>query len=263
MNLKELTTKVAEIAEKAARFILKESEKFDISFIESKGKNDFVSYVDREAERIIAEELERLLPEAGFLAEEKIKYPGSGRYRWIVDPLDGTTNFIHGLHPFSISIALEDENEIISGVVLEVSGKEIFTAWKNGGSWLNGKKIQVSRCSALRETLVATGFPYKDFGSLNSYLNCLGFLMENTHGVRRMGSAAIDLAYVACGRFDIFFENNLNPWDVSAGTLLVREAGGTVTDFNGNEKNITGLEIIASNGKVHHEMLKIINKFMT
>jgi len=262
MNLRILTGKVAETAAKAGRFILRESEKFDISLTERKGRNDFVSYVDREAERLIAGELGRILPEAGFLAEEETRYSGSGRYIWVVDPLDGTTNFIHGLHPFSVSIALQDGDEIISGVVYEVSGNEIFTAWKGGGAWLNGRRITVSGTSSLSGSLVATGFPYKDFGRLKSYLSCLGYLMENTHGIRRMGSAAIDLAYVACGRFDLFFEYNLNPWDVSAGTLLVREAGGTVTDFSGNERNITGKEIIASNSKVHSEMLRIMNKFM-
>lgn len=262
MNLKSLTGMVVEVAEKAARFIMSEVEHFDVSRTETKGINDFVSYVDREAEKILAGGLEKLIPGSGVVAEEGISLTGSGRYDWIIDPLDGTTNFIHGLHPFAISIALEEYGQTLIGVVYEISGREIFTSWKKGGAWLNKEKIYVSPANKLSDTLVATGFPYSDFSILPAYLGCLGHLMKNTHGVRRMGSAAMDLSYVACGRFDIFFEYNLKPWDVAAGTIIVREAGGMVTDFRGIKENITGKEIIASNGKIHHEILEIINKFM-
>jgi len=262
MRLESLVPDVVKVAEKAARFIMSEMEGFSPSDIEEKGANDFVSYVDRESERIISEGLQRLLPSAGIIAEEITTTQGEGKYRWIVDPLDGTTNFIHGVHPFSISIALEGEGELLAGVVYEASGREVFTAWKEGGAWLNGKRINVSSAVKLADSLVATGFPYKDFSRLQEYLNLLGHLMKTTQGIRRMGSASLDLSYVACGRFDIFFEYSLKPWDVAAGTLIVREAGGTVTDFNGRTENITGEEIIASNGIVHPEMLEIFNKFM-
>ncbi|MGB4291376.1 MAG: inositol monophosphatase family protein [Bacteroidales bacterium] len=262
MKLESLVPDVVKVAEKAAHFIMSEMEGFSPFDIEEKGANDFVSYVDRESERIISEGLQRLLPSAGIIAEEITTTQGDGKYRWIVDPLDGTTNFIHGVHPFSISIALEGEGELLAGVVYEASGREVFTAWKDGGAWLNGKRINVSSAVKLSDSLVATGFPYKDFSRLQEYLNLLGYLMKTTQGIRRMGSASLDLSYVACGRFDIFFEYSLKPWDVAAGTLIVREAGGTVTDFNGRKENITGEEIIASNGKVHPEILEIINKFM-
>ncbi|MGQ9621052.1 MAG: inositol monophosphatase family protein [Bacteroidales bacterium] len=261
-DLKVITGRIVKAAEKASRFIMAESENFDISKTESKGINDFVTYVDKEAERMITRELDGIIPGAGFMAEEEIASRGAGRYRWIIDPLDGTTNFIHGVHPFSISIALEEEGEIIAGVVFEASGREIFTAWKNGGARLNGKIINVSSTGKITDALIATGFPYKNFSGLPGYMVCLEYLIKNTHGVRRMGSASIDLAYVACGKFDVFYEYSLKPWDVAAGTLLVREAGGTVTDFKGRKENITGEEIIASNGKIHPEILEIINKFM-
>jgi len=262
MDYKTLIEGIVAVAEKTGLFIMAEAEHFDISLTEHKGVNDFVSYVDREAEKMIVEGLEKLIPGAGFLAEEEIYSAGNGSYRWIIDPLDGTTNFIHNLHPFAVSIALEEEGQITAGVVYEASGKEIFMAWKNGGAWLNGRKIKVSKAYKLADSLVATGFPYKNFKRLPSYMECLEYLMKNTHGIRRMGSASIDLAYVACGRFEVFYEYSLNPWDVAAGTLLVREAGGIVTDFSGKNENITGEEIIASNSRIHHEILKIINKFM-
>jgi len=262
MNLESLVSDTVKVAEKAASFIMSGLENLDSSDIGTKGFNDFVTFVDRESERIIAEGLMQLLPSAGILAEEDTAFAGDGKYRWIVDPLDGTTNFIHGVHPFSISIALEKEGELLTGVVYEAAGREIFTAWKNGGAWLNGKRINVSQAGKISDCLVATGFPYKDFSKLQAYLDMLGFLMKSTQGIRRMGSASLDLSYVACGRFDIFYEYSLKPWDVAAGTLIVREAGGTVTDFSGRTENITGKEIIASNGKIHPEILEIINKFM-
>jgi len=262
MNLESLVSDAVKVAEKAASFIMAELENLDSSDIETKGLNDFVTFVDRESERIIAEGLRQLLPSAGIMAEEVTTFTGDGEYRWIVDPLDGTTNFIHGVHPFSISIALEKEGEPLAGVVYEAAGREVFTAWKNGGAWLNGKRIRVSQAGKISDCLVATGFPYKDFSKLQEYLDMLGFLMKSTQGIRRMGSASLDLSYVACGRFDIFYEYSLKPWDVAAGTLIVREAGGTVTDFSGRTENITGDEIIASNGKIHPEILEIINKFM-
>jgi myo-inositol-1(or 4)-monophosphatase len=211
---------------------------------------------------MLVEKLGRLIPDAGFNVEEGTSAKKGAMYCWIVDPLDGTTNFLHGVHPFSISIALKEFDEIVAGVVYEAGGMETFTAWKNGGSWLNGKKIRVSRAINLSNSLIATGFPYKDFTRLSYYINCLEHLFRNTQGVRRMGSASIDLAYLACGRFDGFFEYGLNPWDVAAGTLLIREAGGKVSDFSGNEKDVNGNEIVAANNLVYSEFLEIVSNFM-
>jgi myo-inositol-1(or 4)-monophosphatase len=155
-----------------------------------------------------------------------------------------------------------ENEEVIAGVVLEVGGNEVFSAWKGGGAWLNGKEIHVSKTPALSDALVATGFPYNLFDRLDPYMNLLKYLVRNTHGVRRLGSASIDLAYVACGRFDMFFEYDLKIWDIAAGMLLVREAGGRFSDFSGNMKRLTGDETIACNELIYNEILEIIRSFM-
>jgi myo-inositol-1(or 4)-monophosphatase len=263
MNLSDLIISIEQIATAAGRYIMSEAERFNPSVTEMKGLNDFVTNVDRGSEKLLVEKLGELLPSAGFLVEENTSTVSGERYCWIVDPLDGTTNFIHGLHPHAVSIALSDRDEVIAGVVHEASGRETFSAWKGGGAYLNGKKIQVSETSIVSKCFVATGFPYKDFSRLTNYLDCLSFLLKNTTGVRRMGSASIDLAYVASGRFDLFFEYGLNPWDIAAGSLIVTEAGGVVSDFTGNLRGVTGGEIIASNAGVNKEILKIISNFMS
>jgi myo-inositol-1(or 4)-monophosphatase len=262
MDLKDICIQVEAVAKEAASFIMKESEHFDKNLKKTKGLHDFVSYVDIGAEKILVKKLEKLLPEAGINAEEGTSSRTGSKYCWIIDPLDGTTNFLHKLHPFSISIALSEHDEVIAGVVFEAGGNETFTAWKNGGAWLNGKSISVSTSPDLSNSLIATGFPYKDFSRLKSYIKCFEHFLRNTQGVRRMGSAAIDLAYVACGRFEAFYEYGLNPWDVAAGTILVREAGGVVSDFSGNRKNLTGIEILAANSLVYNEFLEIVSNFM-
>lgn len=262
MELKEICISVEKIAAETSAFIMKESEGFDTSQIKSKGVHDLVSYVDTTAEKMLVEKLGNLIPEAGFHVEEGTSSKKGTRYCWIVDPLDGTTNFLHKLHPFAISIALSDYDEVIAGVVFEAGGNESFTAWKNGGSWLNGKKIQVSLSPDLANSLIATGFPYNDFRLLENYMQCLEHLIKNTQGVRRMGSASIDLAYVACGRFEGFFEYGLKLWDVAAGIILIREAGGIVSDFKGSFNNLSGKEIIGANNRVYNEFLEIVSKFM-
>jgi myo-inositol-1(or 4)-monophosphatase len=262
IDLKFISKEIEKAARETGAFIMKESEVFDISRTESKGLNDFVSYVDKGSEKMLVERLSRLLPEAGFNAEEGTSTKKGSKYCWVIDPLDGTTNFLHGLHPFAISIALMEYNEIVAGVVYEVNGNETFTAWKNGGAWLNNRAILVSQARKLADSLVATGFPYSDFDQIDEYMKCLTHFCKHTHGIRRLGSAAIDLAYVACGRFDAFYEYGLHPWDVAAGIILVREAGGRVSDFSGIEKNLTGEEIVAANSIVYSEVLEIVSKFM-
>jgi myo-inositol-1(or 4)-monophosphatase len=262
MNLTDLTLAIEEVAIEAGNFIMTEARRFDISTTEMKGTNDFVTHVDRGAEKLIVSKLSKLIPSAGFLVEENTSGAKGERYCWVVDPLDGTTNFIHGIHPHAVSIALTDGDEIVAGVVHEAAGRETFTAWKGGGAWLNGERIRVSEVPLMSGSFVATGFPYKDFSRLPPYLECLSYMLRNTTGVRRMGSASIDLAYVACGRFEIFFEYGLNPWDVAAGSLLVMEAGGVISDFSGNQSKVSGHEIIASNAAVYPEILKIISNFM-
>jgi len=262
LDLKKVCREIETAALEAGEFIQKESVGFDIKMTETKGLNNFVSYVDKGSEKLLVKKLGNILPEAGFLAEEGTSKKVGLKYSWVIDPLDGTTNFLHGLHPYAISIGLKEEDEIVAGVVHEVSGNETFTAWKNGGAWLNGSAIHVSETARLADSLVATGFPYSDFSRLNSYMNCFTYFCKNTHGIRRFGSAAIDLAYLACGRFEAFYEYGLHPWDIAAGILLVKEAGGKVSDFSGNDKNLTGEEFLASNSLIYSEILEIVNKFM-
>lgn len=261
-GLKALCAEIESAARMAGEFIKNESVVFDINDTESKGLNNFVTYVDKGSEKMLIEKLAPLIPEAGFIAEEGTSAKKGLKYNWIIDPLDGTTNFLHGVHPFAVSIGLMENNEVIAGVVHEVGGDETFTAWKNGGAWLNGKKIHVSQTPRLSGSLAATGFPYNLFDRLDPYMNLLTYLVKNTHGIRRLGSASIDLAYVACGRFDLFFEYDLKPWDIAAGMLIVREAGGRFSDFSGNMANLSGDETIASNALIYNEILEIVSSFM-
>jgi myo-inositol-1(or 4)-monophosphatase len=262
IKYKNITRRVVRAARETACFIIGESGKFDKCMTETKGHNDFVSYVDKRSEQMLVERLSPILPEAGFITEEGTSEKKGTRYCWIIDPLDGTTNFLHGVHPYAISIALTEDSIPVVGVVYEVSGKEIFTAWQGGGAWLNGRPVKVSSARTLGESLVATGFPYRNFDRLERYMKLLTHLCETTHGVRRFGSAAIDMAYVACGRFEAFYEYGLKPWDVAAGMLIVREAGGRVSDFSGNEEKLNGDEIIASNFLVYPHFLENVSKFM-
>ncbi|MXV51205.1 inositol monophosphatase [Pedobacter sp. HMF7647] len=261
MNLEEITFKVSEIARSAGSFIRNESLNFSSSKIEYKGLNDLVSYVDKEAEKRIVEGLKSLLPEAGFITEEKTLNIQGEDYNWIVDPLDGTTNFIHGLPAYSVSIALEYQGALVSGVVYEINRDECFYAWKDGGAWLNGTKIKVSENVDLSQSLLATGFPYYKFDLLEKYINVFRDLTQVCHGLRRVGSAAVDLAYVACGRYDGYFEYNLNSYDMAAGIVLVNEAGGQTFNFSGGTEYFNSREIVATNKKITDELLSVIQKY--
>jgi myo-inositol-1(or 4)-monophosphatase len=261
-DLKIICKEVERIASEAADFIVRESGRFETTDIEIKGINNFVTYVDKGSEEMLISRLGTIIPEAGFVAEEGTSTKKGVKYNWVIDPLDGTTNFLHKVRPYAVSIALMEDNEPVCGVVHEVGGSEVFTSWKDGGAWLNGKRIHVSTTGNLAGSLVATGFPYNLFDRLSPYMDLLTYLVKRTHGVRRLGSASIDLAYVACGRFDIFFEYDLKPWDIGAGILLVREAGGKFSDFSGNETGLSGDETLAANGLVYNEILEIIKRFM-
>ncbi len=262
MDLNKITKEVGMLAIKAGNFIKNEHNNLKSNDIETKDKASLVTYVDKEAEKMIVVELKNIFPEAEFLTEEKTINQVNSEYRWVVDPLDGTTNYIHGIFPHSVSIALTHNNIPIIGVVYEIGNNELFTAWKNGGAYLNEEKISVSKSSKHEDVLLATGFPYYNFNKLDGYLNVLKFFMIETRGMRRMGSAAVDLAYVACGRFDGFFEHALHAWDVAAGIILVQEAGGKVSDFKGKENYLFGIEIIASNSSYYNSFYKIINKYL-
>jgi myo-inositol-1(or 4)-monophosphatase len=201
----------------------------------------------------------KILPEAGFITEEEtIEKSADKEWLWIIDPLDGTTNFLHSLPFFSISVALQHRGKTVMGLVCEVNRRELFYAIKNEGAFLNGKKISCSSTEKLTDSLLATGFPYYDFGRREAYLKLLGELMPKSRGIRRLGSAALDLAYTACGRFDAFFEYSLAPWDVAAGAFIVEEAGGIVTDFTGGDNYLHGKEIIATNRGINKEMSELL-----
>jgi myo-inositol-1(or 4)-monophosphatase len=260
MDLSKLTAGVISLTKEVGKFIRSESLVFDRNQVEYKGLHDMVSYVDKTAEVELVKGLRLLLPEAGFVTEEKTATIIGEKYDWIIDPLDGTTNFIHGLPTYAISIALQCEGELILGVVYEINRDECFSAWKNGGAYLNDKRIWVSKASGIENTLLATGFPYYEFGRLDAYLAVLKELMQRCHGVRRIGSAAIDLAYVACGRFDGYFEFNLNSYDVAAGIVLVREAGGQIFDFSGGNNSIEKREMLATNGLISAELLLLLEE---
>jgi myo-inositol-1(or 4)-monophosphatase len=262
MNHEEICKQVVGLTKKVGEFILSEQKKSDSLKVEVKGLHDFVTYIDKSSERKIVDELEIILPEAGFIAEEGTSVKKGKKYNWIIDPLDGTTNFIHGLAPFAISIALMEDNEIILGVVHELNLDECFYAWKGGNAYLNGDIINVSNKKTIEDSLIATGFPYYDFERIKPFMETLEYFMQNSHGVRRIGSAATDLVYVACGRFEAFYEYSLSPWDVAAGAFIVMQAGGKVSDFSGGNNYIFGKEIVACNDLVFNDFSDIVKQYM-
>ncbi len=261
MNYQKLCEEVCQLAKETGQYIRDERLAFSAEAVEVKSSNSFVSYVDKEAEKQIVYRLKILLPEAGYITEEETESYLSDTYNWIVDPLDGTTNFIHSIGCYAVSIALKKNDEIVLGVVYEINQNECFYAWKDGGAYLNGIAIHVSENHHLPQTLIATGFPYYDYERASEYLEFLGYLMKYTRGIRRLGSAATDLAYVAAGRFDAFYEYGLNSWDVAAGALLVQEAGGMVSDFDGKSDYIFGREIVACNLGIYTEFQQAIQQY--
>ncbi|MBX2982286.1 MAG: inositol monophosphatase [Flavobacteriales bacterium] len=259
MELKQLTEQVTLLSKEIAAFIREESHRFTDASVESKSLNNLVSYVDKVAEQRFVDGLRMIVPEAGFIAEEGTGEQVEG-LNWVIDPLDGTTNFIHGVPCYCTSVALIKDGEIQLGVVLEVNRDECFSAWRGGGATMNGTPIAVSTRNQLQDSLLATGFPYDDFGFESEYMDLLRELMHRTRGIRRLGSAAADLAYVACGRFEAFYEYGLNSWDVAAGVILVREAGGKVSGFHPSKDPVFDEEIVASNSAIHEELLEVIER---
>lgn len=226
--------------------------------IDYKSAIDLVTATDRQSERRIVEVLQAHFPGHSILAEEETAFVGcQNDHRWIVDPLDGTTNFVHGYPHFCISLALEREAEVILGLVYDPLREECFRAAKGGGASLNGVPVRTSDIDELDKALLATGFPYDRRERAEIYLPFFKAFMVRSQGIRRNGSAALDLCYLACGRVDGFWEHKLRPWDTAAGTLIVREAGGKVSDFSGDPFSIWGKETLASNGLLHDEMVRI------
>jgi len=257
-QLKSLCKASAAIITRTADFIQKELGKVQAEVIETKALNSLVSYVDKQAEEQLVAGLGQLLPNSTFQTEEETVEQSAGEFCWIIDPLDGTTNFLHQLPFFSVSVALQENGETILGIVYEVNRQECFYAWKGGGAFLNGKPIHTTKITDLSDALVATGFPYYDYSQIQPYFVVLEKMMRGTRGLRRLGSAALDLAYVACGRFDIYFEYSLNAWDIAAGTFLVQEAGGVVSDFNGKDHYLQNGEILAACSGLYPQLAELI-----
>ena len=254
------------IAVKAARragsIITRASEDIGSLTINNKGFNDFVSEVDLASEKEIIRVLKTAYPEHAFLGEESGLTHQADNI-WIIDPLDGTTNFLHGFPQYCISIALEQKGEITQAVIYDPNRNDLFTATKGQGAYLNQRRIRVSNKSKLKDSLLGTGFPFRDFQHLPVYLKIFEEVVRGTSGIRRPGSAALDLAYVAAGWFDGFFEINLSKWDIAAGGLLVTEAGGIVSDFSEKEGWIESGNIVATTPKIYEPLIKIIQSHIT
>ncbi len=263
IDYKNLCKEVCLLAMEVGDYLKEQRCNINILDVETKGVHDYVTQFDKESERRIVARLKELVPEAGFIAEEGTAgCSGEEELVWIVDPLDGTTNFIHALPVTCVSIGLRQANEMVVGVVYELWAKECFYAFKGGDAYMNGNPIHVSAAASMNDSLIATGFPYTNFDRMTQYMRYLEWTMKNTHGVRRMGSAAADLVYVACGRFDGFYEYGLKPYDVAAGAFIVERAGGHVCDFCGGDNWLFGAEMVASNDANFVEFKRSIHKYL-
>ncbi|AUN94843.1 inositol monophosphatase family protein [Pseudazoarcus pumilus] len=248
-------------ARRAASVINRASLQLDLVTVQSKAPNDFVTEVDRAAEAAIIEVLRDTYPDHAILAEESGR-SGESEYCWIIDPLDGTTNFIHGFPQYAISIALAKNGSVEHGVVFDPVRNELFTASRGAGAFLNDRRIRVSRCTRLADSLIGTGFPFRSDDDLEAYIGAFRELTQKTSGLRRPGAAALDLAWVACGRIDGFWEAGLQIWDMAAGALLIQEAGGLVTDFDGDSGHLDSGRVVAAPPKLFAQLLPIVQKHM-
>ena len=247
-------------ARKAGALINRASFDVDKLTVRSKQKNDFVSEVDHAAEEAIISTLREAYPTHGFLGEESGYHDKQAEYLWVIDPLDGTTNFLHGVPQYCVSIALLHKGVATQAVIFDPNRNELFTATKGVGAYLNDRRIRVSRIDKFEGALVGTGFPFREVVNIDDYLRMLRNVMSAAAGVRRPGAAALDLAWVACGRYDAFWELGLSPWDMAAGALLIREAGGLVGDLDGNEKYLETGRIAAANAKLFSPLLQLLKQ---
>ncbi len=251
-------------ARSAGNIIMRYVDRVDTLTISEKQRNDFVSEVDRMAEQEIIKVLRKAYPSHSILAEESGQREGqSEEYEWVIDPLDGTTNFLFGFPQFAVSIGLRHHGRLDQGVVYDPVRQELFTASKGAGAQLNNRRVRVTNRKGLEGALLGTGFPFREQQHLDAYLGTFRALFADTAGIRRAGSAALDLAYVACGRLDGFWEIGLSEWDMAAGALLIREAGGIVTDFSGGEDYMSTGNVVAGNPKVHSAILQAIRPHLT
>lgn len=264
-TLANILNDVCALAQKVGLYQLEQRKTFDRNVVESKHAHDYVSYVDKESERTIVSALKQLLPAAGFITEEKTtEQDDEAEYDWIIDPLDGTTNFIHDLGPWCVSIALRYKEELVMGVVYEVTRGEMFYATKGNGAWMRSrdgevKRLNVAPVNEIDQALILIGYPYNAEAFRDFCTSLTARLYGHCASIRSMGSAEASLCYVAAGRLDVYLESFLSPWDVSAGVVIVREAGGKVSDYQGENKLWqSGRELLATNGHLHATMLKEI-----
>ncbi|MBP9796597.1 MAG: inositol monophosphatase [Chitinophagales bacterium] len=256
MDLQNLCFEVIEIVRPIGAYIKQQRENFQDILVEKKGVRDFVTEVDTNAEKRLVTALSKILPSAGFITEEKTVEQSDKEYLWIIDPLDGTMNYVHGIPIYSISIGLQYKNEIILGVVFEVANNEMFYSWKDAPAYCNGKTIHISGCNNLGDALIATGFPYiRNNERTQKISETLKYFLDNGRDIRRLGTAATDLCYVACGRMDVYYEGFLNIWDIAAGIIIAENAGAFVSDFKG-ERNFHSGQIVATNPDIKDTVLK-------
>jgi myo-inositol-1(or 4)-monophosphatase len=258
-----MLTIAVKAARRAGSIITRASQDVGSLTVRSKTYNDFVSEVDHAAERAIIETLQEAYPDHGFLGEESGHDRTDAENVWIIDPLDGTTNFLHGFPQYSVSIALQQQGVLTQALVYDPNRNDLFTATRGRGAFLNDKRIRVSNRSKLQDSIIGTGFPYRDFQHMDAYMGMLKDMIKKTSGIRRPGSAALDLAYVAAGWFDGFWEINLSKWDIAAGGLIIQEAGGIVGDFEGNESWLETGNIVAGNPKIFAQMLQTLAPHLT
>lgn len=256
MNIEDIKKIGVSAAHKGAEALRMRFEK--LTRISKKGRIDLVTEADTESEKIIIKTIRDAFPDHAILAEESGMNHGTPGYRWYIDPLDGTTNYANGLKLFCVSIAFAIKGDVVFGVVLSPSTDELFTAVKGAGAWRNSRPIRVSNAETITDSLLVTGFPY-DFKNEGSILRQFSNCLRHAQGIRRLGSAALDLCYVACGRFAGYWEQNLYPWDTAAGYLITREAGGLVTDYSNQTFTVDKKEILATNGNIHKEMLTLLS----
>jgi len=262
-NIAEFIDVATLAAKRASKIILENLETLSREDVDVKTASDYVTRIDRESERVIIDTIRGYFPDHYFLAEESLKETATDNYRWIIDPLDGTTNYIHGYPMFAVSIALEFEKRIISGVVYDPLRDEMFAAGEGEGALLNGSRIRVSASKSLSESLITTGFPFRQKDKLDMYLEAFRRIFLKVSGIRRAGAAALDFAYLACGKCDGFFELGLSPWDVAAGSILITEAGGIITDFSGGKDYLQTGNIVAGIPSLHRELLEEVKSVFT
>jgi myo-inositol-1(or 4)-monophosphatase len=249
-------------ARRAGNLIHRAADNLDHLTVTKKSHADYVSEVDRAAERIIIEALQQAYPKHAILAEES-GAQGESEYVWIIDPLDGTTNFLHGVPQYAVSIGLQHNGVMTQAVVYDPTSNDLFTATRGSGAYLNDKRLRVSKRKEMADSLIGTGFPYTRFENMQAYMAIFGELMQKTAGLRRPGAASLDLAWVAAGRYDGFFETGLKPWDIAAGALLITEAGGIVSDLAGNQNFMTSGHVCAGNPFIQEQLLQIIAPHLT